>query len=328
MKIYYLILINLYLVYCYNINTYYINKNINLNADIKKNNNINFFIWKGSSVPSKNYIEFSKGIIKKGLKHNLNINITICNNYKIPELNNSILFGHSSGGYHSLKYDKSNLMAKITYGSLAKKEYENTIFEINNDINTKTLHIVGEYDGYVSYVTLLNNNKNNNKFICSRTNHLCIVENKKSLISTLLCMYDNKLKEDYKTMMNEVINIVVSYILHLNNSSVKIYNTKYTKNILKSNNIYEIEGYRHFLRTKPDICKSYMYIDNRRGNTYIKTCELFGDMLLDLLIYKYNKKFKIAKTSLEWLINNDNEIVLFIYEKKNFTYFKLPYIIK
>ncbi len=36
MKIYYLILINLYLVYCYNINTYYINKNINLNADIKK----------------------------------------------------------------------------------------------------------------------------------------------------------------------------------------------------------------------------------------------------------------------------------------------------
>ena len=108
-------------------------------------------------------------------------------------------------------------MAKITYGSLAKKEYENTIFEINNDINTKTLHIVGEYDGYVSYVTLLNNNKNNDKFICSRTNHLCIVENKKSLISTLLCMYDNKLKEDYKTMMNEVINIVVSYILHLNN---------------------------------------------------------------------------------------------------------------
>ena len=183
MKIYYLILINLYLVNCYNINTYYINKNINLNANIRKNNNINFFIWKGSSVPSKNYIEFSKGIIKKGLKHNLNINITICNNYKIPELNNSILFGHSSGGYHSLKYDKNNLMAKITYGSLAKKEYENTIFEINNDINTKTLHIVGEYDGYVSYVTLLNNNnKNNNKFICSRTNHLCIVENKKSLI--------------------------------------------------------------------------------------------------------------------------------------------------
>jgi hypothetical protein len=71
-----------------------------------------------------------------------------------------------------------------------------------------------------------------------------------------------------------------------------------------------------------------MYIDNRRGNTYIKTRELFGDMLLDLLIYKYNKKFKTAKTSLEWLINNDNEIVLFIYEKKNFTYFKLPYIIK
>tara|TARA_B100001540_G_scaffold317732_1_gene352449 strand:- start:957 stop:1940 length:984 start_codon:yes stop_codon:yes gene_type:complete len=302
------------------------NKFINLSNKSKKKTNINFVVWKGYSIPSENYINFGKSIIKSGLKNNLNINVTICNNFDIPVINNTILFGHSSGGYHCLNNKNKNLLAKITYGTSPKSEYDNTVFQINNNFDENILNIIGEYDGFVSYSKLLN--ANNDKIICTKSNHHCIVENKQTLISRLLRMYDNKLDEDYNIMTNEVKKTIISYILHLENNKKKIYNTKYTNSILKHNNVYEIIDYKHFLRTKPDICKSYMYCDFKNNNTYIKTKGIFGDMLEDTLEYKYNKEIKKVRTSLSWLLNKEDKIVLFNYKKKKYKYFKLPYIIK
>ncbi|MAS81068.1 MAG: hypothetical protein CMF45_00085 [Legionellales bacterium] len=332
----------LFLLYIYSINGYIntinLNNNINLKSNVNKNNNINFLIWKGFSVPSKNYIEFSKSLIKEGLKKDFNINITICNNYNFPvtDLNNTILFGHSSGGYHCLN-NNNKLKAKITYGSSPKYIYDNTIFKINNNNDIDTLNIIGEYDGFISYNKLLdqiyyniNNNIKNNKLICSKSNHFCIVENKKTFISSLLCMYDHKLNSDYTIMTKDVINVIITYILYLNNNKIKIHNCKYTDNILSKNNIYEVDNYKHFLRTKPDLSKTYMFIDNFNNYTYIKTAGIFGDMLLDTLEYKSNKEIKEVTTTLEWLFNKnkDNDIFVFNYKKKNYKYFKFPYIIK
>tara|TARA_B110000003_G_scaffold143534_2_gene144745 strand:- start:4948 stop:5967 length:1020 start_codon:yes stop_codon:yes gene_type:complete len=330
----------LFYIYSINgyINTFIINNNINLKSNINKNYNINFLIWKGFSVPSKHYIKFAKSIINEGLKNDYNINITICDNYNFPisNYNNTILFGHSSGGYHCLNND-NKLKAKITYGSSPKIVYNNTIFEINNHNYIDTLNIIGEYDGFISYNKLLdqiyynnNNNIKNNKLICSKSNHFCIVENKKTFISTLLCMYDHKLKTDYIIMTKNVIDVIITYILYLNNKNTLIHNCQYTDDILSKNNIYEVDGYRHFLRTKPDTSKTYIYIDNIKNHTYIKIAGIFGDMLLDTLKYKSNKNIKEVSNTLKWLFNNNknNDILVFNYKKKNYKYFRLPYIIK
>tara|TARA_Y100000389_G_scaffold13821_1_gene12264 strand:- start:1266 stop:2264 length:999 start_codon:yes stop_codon:yes gene_type:complete len=313
------------------INTYIKNDNINLKTNIKKNNNINFVIWKGFSIPSINYIKFGKSIINEGLKNNININITICKNYNLPILNNTILFGHSSGGYHCLNSNNDNLKAKITYGSSPISVYDNTIFKIKNKLDIDTLNIIGEYDGFLSYYKLLDqkiynieNNIKNNKLICTKSNHLCIAENKKTLISTLLCMYDHKLNSNYNIMTKNVINVIISYILYLKDNNIKIHNSKYTENIFTKNIIFEVDNYKHFLRTKPDKCKTYMYIDYNKNNTYIKTAGIFGDMLLD----KLENEIKEVKNTLSWLLNNEKIIILFNYKKKDYKYFKLPYIIK
>ncbi len=332
-KLYILLIFYIYSISGF-ITTYIHNDNINLKSNIKKNNNINFVIWKGACVPSKNYIGFSKTIINEGLKEDININITICKNYKVPFLNNTILFGHSLGGYHCLNNNNNNLKAKITYGCFPKSEYIKKK-KINSKLDIDTLNIIGEYDGLLSYNKLLDqkyynieNNITNNKLICTKSNHFCITENKKTLISTLLCMYDNKQDNDYNIMSNDVKNVIISYIKYLKNNNTKILNTKYTNNILSKNIIFEIDNYKHFLKTKPDICKTYMYIDYKKNITFIKTSGIFGEMLLDILEYKCNKKIKNVKTSLGWLFNNDNEIILFSYKKMDYKYFKLPYIIK
>ena len=91
-----------------------------------------------------------------------------------------------------------------------------------------------------------------------------------------------------------------------------------------------MDGYRHFHRTKPDTSKTYIYIDNIKNHTYIKIAGIFGDMLLDTLKYKSNKNIKEVSNTLKWLFNNNknNDILLFNYKKKNYKYFRLPYIIK
>ena len=179
MRTLYLLLFISYANAFININTY--RRNINLRTDIKKANNINFVIWKGYAIPSKNYIKFSENIIKKGLKHNISINVTICDNYNLPNLSNTILFGHSSGGYHCLN-NNDNIKARITYGASPKSIYDNTIFNIKNKLDTHILNIIGEYDGFISYKNLLDqknynieNNIINNKLICTKSNHFCIV---------------------------------------------------------------------------------------------------------------------------------------------------------
>jgi len=315
------------------INTYRYQGYINLRSNIKKANNINFVIWKGYAIPSKNYIKFGENIINNGLKKNININVTICDNYNLPNLSNTILFGHSSGGYHSLN-NNDNIKARITYGASPKSIYDNTIFNIKNKLDTHILNIIGEYDGFISYKNLLDqknynieNNIINNKLICTKSNHFCITENKKTLISTLLCKYDQMLDTNFYNMMNDVSNTIISYILYLDYNTT-IYNYGYTQNIFKKNVVFEIINYRQFLRVKPDICKTYIYIDYKNNNTYIKTSGLLGDMLLDILEYKYEKKIVEVNNTLIWLLSNNNEILYFSYKKKDYKYFRLPYIIK
>jgi len=51
-------------------------------------------------------------------------------------------------------------------------------------------------------------------------------------------------------------------------------------------------------------------------------------MLLDILEYKYEKKIVEVNNTLIWLLSNNNEILYFSYKKKDYKYFRLPYIIK
>lgn len=331
MRTLYLLLFISYANAFININTY--RGNINLRTDIKKANNINFVIWKGYAIPSKNYIKFSENIIKKGLKHNISINVTICDNYNLPNLSNTILFGHSAGGYHCIN-NNDNIKARITYGSSPKSIYDNTIFNIENKRDTNILNIIGEYDGFISYINLLEqknynieNDIKNNKLICTKSNHLCIVENKKTLISMLLCKYDQKQDADYTKMMDDVSKTIISYILYLDND-ISIHNNGYTQDIFKKNLVFEITSYRQFLRTKPDICKTYIYINEKYNNTFIKTSGLLGDMLLDILEYKYKQKIVEVNNTLKWLFSKNKDIVYFSYKKRDYKYFRLPYIIK
>jgi len=131
-------------------------------------------------------------------------------------------------------------------------------------------------------------------------------------------MYDHKLKTDYIIMTKNVIDVIITYILYLNNKNTLIHNCQYTDDILSKNNIYEVDGYRHFLRTKPDTSKTYIYIDNIKNHTYIKIAGIFGDMLLDTLKYKSNKNIKEVSNTLKWLFNNNknNDILVFNYKKK------------
>lgn len=331
MRTTYLLLFISYVHAFININTYH--GNINLKSNIKKTNNINFVIWKGYAIPSKNYIKFGEDIINRGLRKNININVTICDNYNLPNLNNTILFGHSAGGYHCIN-NNDDIKARITYGASPKSIYDNTIFNIENKIDTNILNIIGEYDGFISYINLLDqknynikNNIHNNKLICTKSNHFCITENKKTLISTLLCKYDQMLDTNYTKMMNDVSKTIISYILHLDNNTT-IHNYGYTQDIFKKNVVFEITSYRQFLRTKPDICKTYIYIDEKNNNTFIKTSGLLGDMLLDILEYKYKQKIVEVNNTLKWLFSKNKDIMYFNYKKRDYKYFRLPYIIK
>lgn len=330
MRICYLLLFISYVHAFIDINIYH--GNINLISNIKKTNNINFVIWKGYAIPSKNYIKFGEDIINRGLRKNININVTICDNYNLPNLNNTILFGHSAGGYHCIN-NNDDIKARITYGASPKSIYDNTIFNIKNKLDTNILNIIGEYDGFISYINLLEqkhynieNNIQNNKLICTKSNHFCITENKKTLISTLLCKYDQMLDANYTKMMNDVSKTIISYILYLDNNTT-IYNHGYTHDIFKKNVVFEITSYRQFLRTKPDICKTYIYID-KNNNTFIKTSGLLGDMLLDILEYKYKQKIVKVNNTLKWLLSKNEDILYFSYIKKNYKFFRLPYVIK
>lgn len=327
----YLLLFISYVHAFININIYH--RNINLVSNIKKTNNINFVIWKGYAIPSKKYIKFGEDIINRGLRKNININVTICDNYNLPNLNNTILFGHSAGGYHCIN-NNDDIKARITYGASPKSIYDNTIFKIKNKLDTNILNIIGEYDGFISYINLLEqkhynikNNIQNNKLICTKSNHFCITENKKTLISTLLCKYDQMLEANYTKMMNDVSKTIISYILYLDNNTT-IYNYGYTYDIFKKNVVFEITSYRQFLRTKPDICKTYIYIDKKNNNTFIKTSGLLGDMLLDILEYKYKQKIVKVNNTLKWLLSKNEDILYFSYKKRYYKYFRLPYIIK
>jgi hypothetical protein len=329
MRIFYLLLFISYVHTFININTY--NGNINLISNIKKTNNINFVIWKGYAIPSKNYIKFGENIINRGLRKNININVTICDNYNLPNLNNTILFGHSAGGYHCIN-NNNNIKARITYGASPKSIYDNTLFNIKNKLDTNILNIIGECDGFISYINLLDqknynieNDIHNNILICTKSNHFCITENKKTLISTLLCKYDQMLDTNYTNMMNDVSKTIISYILYLNNNTT-IYNYRYTQDIFKKNVVFKITSYMQFLRTKPDICKTYIYIDEINNHTFIKTSGLLGDMLLDILIYK--QKIVEVNNTLKWLLSKNKDILYFSYKKRDYKYFRLPYVIK
>jgi hypothetical protein len=331
MRFSYLLLFISYVHAYININTYH--GNINLICNVKKTNNINFVIWKGYAIPSKNYIKFGEDIINRGLRKNININVTICDNYNLPKINNTILFGHSAGGYHCIN-NNDYIKARITYGASPKSIYDNTIFNIENKIDNNILNIIGEYDGFISYMSLLDqknynikNNIQNNKLICTKSNHFCITENKKTLISTLLCKYDQMLDTNYTKMMNDVSKTIISYILHLDNNTT-IHNYGYTQDIFNKNIVFEITSYKQFLRTKPDICKTYIYIDEKNNNTFIKTSGLLGDMLLDILEYKYKQKIVEVNNTLKWLLSKNKDIVYFSYKIRDYKYFRLPYVIK
>lgn len=314
-------------VNCYQ-NNIKINRNIkylNINHNINKKNNINFVVWKGYGISSENYINFSKLLINKAIKKNININVTICEEYKIPIKNNTILFGHSSGGYNVNKYDNNDIISKITYGTSPKNYYDNTIFKINNKNNYKTLNIIGKYDGYLSYNNLFDqiiynsiNNINNNDLIITDSNHLCIADNKPTLISKILCLNDFKNKNNYTKMQENVIETILDFI----ENKTELSNFNNTKKLLNRNTVYKIKDYKQFIKVKPDKYKSYVYIDKKYNRTYIKTKGYFGDLLLK----QYNNYKKVI-TTLEWLFSNENKILVFLFNKLNYKYIRLPYIV-
>lgn len=318
-------LINSINCYINNIKIIKNNKYININNNLNKKNNINFIVWKGYGIPLKNYINFSKLLINKGIEKNININVTLCDENIIPVKNNIILFGHSSGGYHVHKYDKNNIISKITYGTSPKNYYDNTIFEIKTKNKFKSLNIIGKYDGFISYNNLFDqiiyNNKNNitnNDLIITETNHLCIADNKATLISKILCLNDFKKKENYTIMQENIIRTVIDYIENKN----ELYNYNNTKKLLNRNTIYKIKDYKHFIKSKPDKYKTYIYIDKKYKRTYIKTKGYIGDLLLKK--YKNNKK---VLTTLEWLYSNEKKILVFVFKKLNYIYIRIPYIV-
>ena len=133
------------------------------------------------------------------------------------------------------------------------------------------------------------------------------------------------LDTNYTNMMNDVSKTIISYILYLNNNTT-IYNYRYTQDIFKKNVVFKITSYMQFLRTKPDICKTYIYIDEINNHTFIKTSGLLGDMLLDILIYK--QKIVEVNNTLKWLLSKNKDILYFSYKKRDYKYFRLPYVIK
>jgi hypothetical protein len=51
-------------------------------------------------------------------------------------------------------------------------------------------------------------------------------------------------------------------------------------------------------------------------------------MLLNTLEFKYKQKIVEIKNTLKWLLSKNNDILVFSYKKRDYKYFRLPYIIK
>jgi len=187
---------------------------------------INFIIWKGYNKQNENYFNFSKNLIKIGKKNNIIFNISISDNYNLEKISsNTILFGHSAGGYKCLEYNNSKLLAKIVYGA-THNSYNKIKFanKIEKD-RIPTLTMIGEKDGFLPSYHLIDEmiynykfNKTNQTVIrVNNTNHLCICDNKVGILSKLLNITDNNLDFDINLMLNTISNTIINYI-NLQNS--------------------------------------------------------------------------------------------------------------
>jgi len=195
-----------------------------LNLDLfyyNKYDFINFVIWKGYNKANIDYINFSNILIKHGKKHNINFNVTISDNYDLNEIKyNTILFGHSYGGFKCLEYNNSKLIAKIVYGA-THNTYKKIkhVSKIDKD-NIPTLTMIGNKDGIFSpshlndeiYDNYIFKKKNQHTILVNNTNHLCICNNKVSYLSKFLGIKDNNLDIDPNLMINAISNIIIYYI--------------------------------------------------------------------------------------------------------------------
>tara|TARA_B100001540_G_scaffold97380_1_gene87672 strand:- start:6015 stop:6674 length:660 start_codon:yes stop_codon:yes gene_type:complete len=211
------IILLLYILYTYNTPLYF-----------------DFIIWKGLNKESHNYYNFSNILYKNAINKNIFLNITISDNYYLDNIKpNTILFGHSLGGYKCLNYNNSKLFSKIVYGATHNSYYK---FKYLNKIekdNIPTLTIIGNKDGIIpiSFIAdeILYNKKNNliNQTVTStyNTNHLCICNNVEGKLSYVLGIKDNNLDYDVEIMLNTVSNKIIDYILSIK----KFYDYDYIK---------------------------------------------------------------------------------------------------
>ena len=206
-----LLLISLIYIYYYNNNN---------------NKKINFIIWKGYNKSNKDYLNFSKNLNNIAHINNLKLKVDIKHQYNLDNISiskNTILFGHSSGGYECLKYKNDKLLAKIVYGATHNSYNKLKYIEKIEKDNIPTLIMIGDKDGILSNDFLLDEikynkiyNKTNQTIVCvNNTNHLCICNNKVGILSKLLGISDNNLDVDNNLMLNTVSNIIVNYIKNL-----------------------------------------------------------------------------------------------------------------
>lgn len=289
---------------------------------IDKGDILDIVIWKGYGYEVQDYKYFARTLQDYGNIRNLNMNIHIPSNNIIPRCckkNNTVIFGHSDGGYKCLKEDNDKLIAKITYGAThnSKKQLYNGLFKILKG-ETPSLSMIGENDGYISYGCLLDeisNSSNKHEVLCVRgTNHLCIVKNKELLLSKIFGLKDNH-DMDYFSMTNRIASISVDYINYIKNKNM------YFKNYIKRSDIFlkkttfcNETNFINFLTCKPsNQCVAYLH--ESRRHVYIKS---FNKYIKSNLFKTYK-----CRTTLEWIMRNEKDIVTF-FKFRSYLYIKVP----
>mgnify|MGYP002009443153 CR=1 FL=1 len=186
--------------------------------------NISLIIWGGYGVSPHHYTGFSEYIQQYGKLRNLNVEVFIPEYQTIPCDTNSkniFLFGHSSGGYDALQLKREDIHAVITYGAThnSKGKLYMGIGKIPKIHNKNTLTMIGEKDGYISYINILDEfsktNTTHNSLIVRGTNHLCVSNNETNSICKMIGLKDQFSKIDRKNASKRIASVIVDYILYI-----------------------------------------------------------------------------------------------------------------
>lgn len=187
--------------------------------------NVSLVIWHGYGIDPANYREFANNIQKYGRIRDLNIEVFIPKINTIPShvsSNNLFLFGHSSGGYDALNCNSDVVNATVVYGAShnTKKKLYGGLGKIPKDPLKKTLTMLGEKDGYFSYLNILDefsdtSSRNHKAIVIDGTNHLCITNNQSNIFSKTLNIHDNhKSTLSIGIACNRVASVLVDYMLY------------------------------------------------------------------------------------------------------------------